>query len=104
MITRILGRSRNLLKLPDGSSHWPSFLAARWQQVDAVRQLQLVQTDLSRITMNLVVERPLVAVEEQQLREIFQELLGYPFHITMNYVAEIPRSPSGKYEDFICRV
>ena len=42
--------------------------------------------------------------EEEALRGYIVECLGHPFALSFIYVDEIPRSASGKYEDFICLV
>ena len=38
------------------------------------------------------------------LRDWTQQALGHPFEITLTYTQEIPRSASGKFEDFRCEV
>ena len=38
--------------------------------------------------------------EEDKLRELLAKRLGYPFLMTFSYFDEIPRSASGKFEDF----
>ena len=40
------------------------------------------------------------ASQKQFIREALQEKLGYPFDLVFLEVAEIARSPGGKYEDF----
>lgn len=104
VIERILGRTRNMVRLPDGSSHWPSFRAAAWSSVGALRQLQMVQTSLYDIVVHLVAETPLAPEQEQRLTAILRASLGYPFRFELHYLETIPRSASGKYEDFICQV
>lgn len=104
VINQIMGRTRNMVKLPDGSSHWPSFLSTDWADIGPVRQLQMVQTDTDKICLNLVAERRLKPVEQEKMSAVFRDSLGYPFEFLFNYVQDIPRSATGKYEDFICRI
>lgn len=102
VLRRIHGRARNLLRLPDGSRHWPSFPAQDWLAIGPVRQFRLRQTAAERIEVDLVTARSLDATEEARLRQMLQGRLGYPFQIVLHPVAGIPRPPGGKFEDFIC--
>jgi phenylacetate-CoA ligase len=46
VIRRIMGRERNILRLPDGRRHWPSFPTDKWARaVPVIRQLQLVRAE-----------------------------------------------------------
>lgn len=101
VIRRVLGRQRNLVTLPDGRRHWPSFPAESWAHIAPIRQIQLVQRELDGIEARLVSDRPLAAEEERQLGAVLQERLGYPFRITFQYLEQIERKANFKYEDFI---
>ena len=68
--------------------------------VEPVRQVQLVQRTLEEIDIRLVVARPLTPAEEDQVRRVIGEGLPHPFTLNLVYLDEIPRSASGKYEDF----
>lgn len=102
VLWRIHGRARNLLRLPDGSRHWPSFPAQDWLAIGPVRQFRLRQTATERIDVDLVAARPLDATEEDRLRKMLQGRLGHPFQIVLHPVADISRPPGGKFEDFVC--
>lgn len=104
VINRVLGRARNMVTLPDGTEHWPSFPAEKWAHLAPVSQIQLVQKSLEEITARTVASRPLVPEEEKNLAAAFQESLGYRFRITFEYLDEIPRSANFKYEDFVSEV
>ncbi|MGH8670719.1 MAG: phenylacetate--CoA ligase family protein, partial [Burkholderiales bacterium] len=101
VITRVLGRERNLLTLPDGTLRWPSFLSQRWSSIAPLRQIQLRQRSVENIDFYYVAQRVLSASEKSALVTVFQELLGYPFHIELHHVDEIRYSPNFKYEDFV---
>lgn len=104
-IRKILGRTRNLLRLPDGQRFWPFVGAFSFRDIAPVRQYQVIQHDLERVTLRLAVERPLTVGEEQALIEKMLELLGYRFKAGIVYFSpEIPRGPGGKFEDFICEI
>jgi phenylacetate-CoA ligase len=104
VLKRILGRTRNMLTLPDGRRHYPSFPADLWTDIAPVRQYQLIQKDLESIKVKLVVGRPLQAAEEQALIAMLRDRLTYPFQVTFDYVDNIGRSRGGKFEDFISEV
>lgn len=101
VLRRIHGRARNLLRLPDGSRHWPSFPAEAWLAIAPVRQFRLRQTAPTRIEAELVAERPLHAGEQRALQAMLRQRLRYPFEIVLRPVAAIERPPGGKFEDFI---
>jgi phenylacetate-CoA ligase len=101
VLARVLGRTRNMLRLPSGGSVWPSLRAGELRKVTpAVRQFQLVQRSLEGLELRLVVRRPLEAHEEAALRDWLVRQLGHPFTVAISYHDEIPRSARGKYEDF----
>lgn len=100
VLERIVGRTRNMLVLPDGTRHWPTFGGHSWSEVLPIRQFQFVQTGIDRIEARLVVHEALSSTQEAAFAGELRNKLGYPFYIEFKYVDDIPRSPSGKFEDF----
>jgi phenylacetate-CoA ligase len=100
VIRRIAGRVRNMLQLPGGGLRFPRFGEYEFASVPAVRQFQVVQKTFDDIEVALVVARPLTAGEEDRLRELILENLGHSFRLAFCYRDEIPRTASGKFEDF----
>jgi len=104
-IRRILGRQRNLLRLPDGRRFWPLVGAFGYREIAPVRQYQIIQRSLERVTLRLAVERSLSVGEEAALAEKLVEFLGHRFVVDFEYCTpDIPRGPGGKFEDFICEI
>ncbi len=104
-IRRVLGRVRNLLRLPDGQRFWPLVGAFSYRDIAPVRQYQIVQHSLERVTLRLAVERALTPAEESGLAEKLVEFLGHRFAVDFDYCTpQIPRGPGGKFEDFICEI
>ncbi len=104
-LERIIGRERNLVRHPDGTRCWPFVGYGRYRMVAPVQQYQLVQQDLDRIEMRLVVERALTGAEEAALRSVVRDSLRYPFEIVLSYHPERLRpGPSGKSEEFVCLI
>lgn len=104
VLERILGRQRNMVTLPGGRQHWPSFPSEAWLGIAPIRQIQLVQRTVEQIEARLVLPRDLTADEETRLVAALQECLGHPFRIALNRVEQIPRAANFKYEDFVSEV
>lgn len=104
-LKQVVGRERNLVRKPDGTRHWPLIGFARFRSVAPVRQYQLIQHDLARIEVRLVVERPLTASEEADLGRLICEALDHPFSLEFHYCDDrLDDVASGKFEEFVCRV
>lgn len=106
VLKRILGRQRNLLVMPSGQRYWPVITPDELpDNLPPFFQYQLVQRSLEEIELNVVGPGPGYTEEEQiTVERCFQKALGYPFKITIRRVSEIPRSATGKFEDFISHV
>jgi phenylacetate-CoA ligase len=104
-LTRILGRERNLILMPDGTRHWPLVGFHKFREIAPVAQYQFVQHAREDIELRLVTERPLTGDEENNLRALIQKALGYPFALHLVYFEKrIPPAASGKFEEFVCLV
>lgn len=104
-LARIVGRSRNLVTLPDGRRHWPLVGFARYRGVAPVRQYQLVQHTREEIEVRLVTERALTATEEAALGAVICESLGAAFRLRYAYFEnELPRAANGKFEEFVSKL
>ncbi len=105
-ISRILGRRRNMVVLPNGQRHWPRVGFQRFREVvPGLKQYQLVQRTLQQIEVNLVVVGPITQAHEIALTLVIQDALGYPFELQFHYCAgELPHTRGGKFEEFICKV
>lgn len=103
VIKRILGRTRNMVVLPDGRRFWPSTPMLRYADM-GIRQLQLVQNTRETIEARFVAERPLLPEDERIVIAAIHDALGYPFTVTLIPVAEIPRTDNMKFQDFVSLV
>jgi phenylacetate-CoA ligase len=105
VLKRIVGRSRNILLLPDGRRHWPFFGFFRVAEIAPIRQHQLIQRSREMIEVRLVAGSPLTSEQEARLIDLIQDSLGYPFELKLVYFDEkIPRGKGGKFEEFVCEV
>jgi phenylacetate-CoA ligase len=103
VISRVLGRSRNMVTLPNGDKKWPTgFL--RCAEIAPIQQFQFVQKNTEQIEARLVTERPLTEEEHALLRETLNQTFGYCFELVIHYLDSIPRSASGKFEEFVSEI
>lgn len=101
VLTRIMGRQRNMLLLPTGERVWPRLRSRHWAHIGEIRQLQLVQQEVDRIEARLVARRPLTASEESQFTSTLHQSLAYPFRVSFSYLDSIDRSQTLKFEEFV---
>lgn len=104
-LARISGRERNMVRLPDGTAHWPMVGFHRFREIAPVRQYQLIQHTLQSVEVRLACDRPLTAAEESQLGAVIRSALGHPFGLTFTYYErKLPRAANGKFEEFVSRL
>ncbi|HVP86342.1 MAG TPA: hypothetical protein VMS78_16595 [Rhizomicrobium sp.] len=104
-LSRVLGRERNLIRMPDGSRHWPLVGFARFRDVAPIAQYQMVQISRDEIEVRLVTETPLGAGQVSDLSNVIWEALGHPFTLRFVYFdGRIPAGPRGKFEEFVSQV
>ena len=107
VIKRILGREQDMVTLPNGEKRWTLLSSGNIEaflKIAPVRQYQFVQKNLHTIEARLAVERELTGIEKEKLVEWIVNKLDHPFTVEFSFVDEIPRSPSGKYQDFISKI
>ena len=100
VLSRVLGRTRNMVVLPNGDRRWPIFGAFHFAEIAPVRQHQLIQRGATQVEVRLVVDRALTDPELARIRGRVVESLGFPFELVFSFPSEIGRSPGGKYEEF----
>lgn len=101
VLKRIVGRQRNMFRLPSGEQFWPTFdFGGTPKDLPPIRQFQVVQRSQEEVEAILVVFRPLSDDEEQRIKSLLTRSLRHPFQIKLTYTDNIPPGPTGKYEDF----
>lgn len=100
VIEKVLGRTRNMLHLPDGRRFFPNFAGHTFSELAPVQQFQILQKTLDTLELHFVVKRPLTTDEEDAVRGFIRQRLDYPFEINFTYVDVIERAVSGKFEEF----
>ncbi len=100
-LKRIVGRQRNMLTYPSGEQRWPSLGdGTDLEGLPNIRQFQIAQVALDKLEVRLALREPFDAEQEDQIVEHVRRTLGHPFRVDVRYLDEIPRSPSGKFEEF----
>jgi phenylacetate-CoA ligase len=105
-LKRVLGRERNMVKLPDGCTHWPLTGFHDFDSVANISQYQLVQKSLELIEVRLViVGAPLTDENEQALSTIISKWMKHQFQYQfVYYLGRIPKAASDKFEEFLCEI
>ena len=104
VVRRILGRERNMWVRPTGDRWWPHFGSTTMAEFTSIRQWQFVQKTLDSLEIRLVAPTRLDPQQEAALQTLARERLGEYFTVTLTYCPDIPRAPSGKFEDYVCEV
>lgn len=104
VLTRIMGRARDRVRLPNGEARLAFWGSQQLYRIPAIVQHQLAQISLDTMEYRLVVRGPLTAEDENLLKSMLHNSLGYPFKVRFAYVDDIPREASGKYRDFISEI
>ena len=103
--TRVLGRERNLLKLPDGTRFWPRAGRYEMQKVANIRQWQIVQHSYEDVEFKIVTDEPITEEQETQLKSIFSKAINDFATVRITRYAEsIPPNKGGKFEESVCLV
>jgi len=104
-LSRIVGRERNLVLMPDGTRHWPLVGFCHFREIAPVMQYQFIQDGRHTIELRLVTERPLTRHEEAGLAARVQKTLGFAFEMRFTYFEKrIPAGANGKFEEFVCKI
>jgi phenylacetate-CoA ligase len=99
VLTRILGRHRNLCVLKNGERFFPE-IQANLKPFSHIRQFQAHQRTLDDIDLKIVAARPFTNAEKKEVQAIMQKKFHYPFKVNIIEVDDIPRAANGKFEEF----
>jgi phenylacetate-CoA ligase len=104
VLTKIMGRYRNSFTLHDGRVIFPFLPVARLREFISFEQFQVVQTDYKSIEVRYVpLDRSRIA-NVTGLEQCVRELIDPTFSVQAVAVDSIPRSASGKFEDYLSLV
>lgn len=104
VLERVVGRSRNLLRLPDGQRLWPRYGSNVLGLRFPLLQFRLRQTSVDALVLEYVPARALSAEEQRGLSELVLGHVGSSFRLELRALESVPRAASGKFEDFVCEL
>jgi len=104
VLKRIHGRRRNMIVLPDGRRHWPSFPKIRYSGIAPISQIRIIQRTLTDVEAIFTSDRPLSSGEENGVVKAIQDALDYPFKVKLVHVEEMPRQENMKFEDIVSEI
>ncbi len=104
VLKRILGRTRDMLMLPNGEYRFPFYGSKALGEFPTIIQHQLIQKSVADIELRLVARAQLSVDEEARLHAALVAAIGHPFRIATVYCDAIERSAGGKYVEFKCEV
>jgi len=101
-LKRILGRRRNRLHLPDGTTTWPQLSSLSWIELaPTIERFQLRQA--ADLSLSFEYEAPDVLPPEDclNIRDKIDFLLGCRLPLGFRRVESLPTGQAGKLEDFV---
>lgn len=101
VLSRIMGRVRHLMVLPDGRRFWPLFGMRQYGEIAPIHQMQFVQTAVDALCLRYVCERALSDSEMQAVAERVNAQVGYPMRISFERSLIPLNAGAGyKFEEF----
>ena len=105
LMERVTGRVADYLKRRDGSMVAGVSLVERTlTAIQGLEQMQVVQTAVDEIVLNIVRAPDFSSATERALLAEFRSVFGPGIEIQATYVERIPQERSGKYRFSICRI
>lgn len=102
-IEKVLGRSRNIFRFRDGSQRHPRGFSDILNYL-AFTQIQIVQTSLDHVEVRYVADPARNARDEAAVTAFLRQTLHGDIGVSLVEVNALPRSASGKFEDFLSLV
>jgi phenylacetate-CoA ligase len=103
-LNQVMGRSRNLITLPNGNRFWPLMAVQEWPKSAGITRHQVIQKSLDLLEVRLETPRELTEAERNQIAKALCDRLGHQFDIKFAEMASMPMPDNGKFEDFISEV
>ena len=100
VLTRILGRTRNMLSLPNNVKIYPLLSRLTWPTPELIRQFQIIQHSLNEIEVKVTFTGPAGDEDKAGIIRSVDAFFKHRYQVRLSVCDEIARSPSGKFEDF----
>ena len=102
-IKSIVGREKNLFKLPDGRKIFPRLPQTVVNNLP-LRQFKLIQTTLTDVELLYIPQDETSEISQERAQDMVNRYMAPGFRVRCVRVKEIPRAPSGKYLSHECLV
>lgn len=103
-IDRILGRSRNMFRFPDGSEIWPGITRNDIIDLIGPRQWQIAQIAPMKIEVRYVPADPTFQPDFEGVTAYLRELLHQPVNVQYKQLEAFPALTGGKFHDYVCEL
>lgn len=97
-ITKIHGRVRNMLQLPNGDKKWPLIGSLEYSDF-GIKRFRMIQHSFDRLELQIICD-PLNDKEEE-LKQLIKDRLGIDAQVDITYVDDFPNN---KFEEFTCKI
>ncbi len=104
-ITKIYGRVRGMLKLPNGDKKWPTVGEPLFRSniSSKIVRHQVIQHSFTNFEIKIQLEDALNSNEEESLKRLISKTLDLS-HENCCFVTVVKEFPFGKFEAFICLI
>jgi phenylacetate-CoA ligase len=105
VIGAVHGRIPDTIQTPDGRLITGIFFPHLLKEFDWIVQFQVVQKELDRLSISLVVsDQPLAERELPRVQEAILEVLGSGVSLQFAFCSEIPRTATGKHRAVVSEI
>ena len=102
LVKKVVGRVEDYIITPDG--RYIGRLDNIFKETPHVFEAQIIQKELSKITLNIVPHRGYTKKEEKNILKEARNKLGNQIEIEIKLVKEIPRLPNGKFPFIVSKL
>lgn len=103
-IADVTTKAEDIVVTPEGRYISPSVLTHAFKPIDSILKSQIIQDDITAITVKLVAGAQFTAEDQRQLVTALGKRVGEEMTIRVERVEDIPPEPSGKFRWVISRV
>ncbi len=102
VLKRVVGRTRNLFRFPDGSSIVPELKTGPFEEYLQPRQWQVVQTGPLEIEVRIVPQQSSNPLDFDGMTAHIHRSLRSDLLVKYSVLDNMPEAPGGKHEAYIC--
>ena len=104
MFNKLMGRSRNMFRFADGTTRWPVLFSSELNRLIPNSQFQIIQHTYTDFEFRYVGRSATQVNDLSGLTSYFKAKLHPTVTVRLTPADHIPRSPGGKYEDYLCLI